>query len=162
MRSRMACARAVERERPDEFPQWQKEDAGMRSMNEVTLMGHVGGNPEVRTMPSGDEVANFSLATNERFKNSAGEEVERTEWHRIAAFRGLAKVVREYVRKGDPLMVRGTIRTREWEDSDGAKRQTKEIVLGGPSAMINLLGSAAAEATGNGGGGMPEEDGVPV
>ena len=123
----------------------------MRSKNEATLIGHVGGNPEVRELPSGDTLARFSLATNERFRDSSGEEQERTEWHRIVAFKGLADVVGKYVRKGDPLYVRGTIRTNEFTDSEGAKRQVKEIVLGGPGAEINLLGSggpAEAEAAG--------------
>ena len=115
----------------------------MRSMNEVMLVGNVGGNPEVRMMPSGDEVAKFSLATNERYKDAAGEEKEVTEWHNVVVFKGLARIVREYVRKGSPLMVRGKIRTNRWEDSDGAKRERKEIVLGGPSSLINLLPSGS-------------------
>ena len=119
----------------------------MRSKNEVTLIGHVGGNPEVRELPGGGELARFSLATNERFRDSSGEEQERTEWHRIVAFKGLAGLVRQYVRKGDPLYVRGKIRTNEYTDGDGVKRQAKEIVLAGPGAEINFLGSGgSAEA----------------
>ncbi len=113
----------------------------MRSKNEATLIGHVGGDPEVRDFPSGDKVARFGLATNEKFRDSNGVDQERTEWHRIVAFKGLADVVGKYVKKGDPLLVTGTIRTNEFTDGDGVKRQVKEIVLAGPRAEINMLGS---------------------
>ena len=116
----------------------------MRSMNEATLIGHVGGDPECRTLQSGDEVANFSLATNERYTDSNGEERESTEWHRIVAFKGLAGVIREYVRKGQPLLVRGKIRTRQWDDQEGARRVSREIVLVGPDALLNLLPAGSA------------------
>ena len=116
----------------------------MRSMNEATLIGHVGGDPEYRELSSGVEVANFSLATNERYTGSDGEERESTEWHRIVAFRGLAGVVRKHVRKGQPLLVRGKIRTRDWEDGEGAKRRSREIVLAGPGALLNMLPSGSA------------------
>ena len=116
----------------------------MRSMNEATLIGYVGGDPECRDLPSGVEVANFTLATNERYVSSEGEDKESTEWHRIVAFKGLARVVRDYVRKGQPLLVRGKIRTRDWQDGEGAKRRSREIVLAGPGALINLLPSGSA------------------
>ena len=116
----------------------------MRSMNEATLIGHVGGDPEYRELPSGVVMANFSLATNERYTSSDGEQKESTEWHRIVAFRGLAGVVRKHVRKGQPLLVRGKIRTREWEDSEGAKRRSREIVLADPTALLNMLPSGSA------------------
>ncbi|MDE0059594.1 MAG: single-stranded DNA-binding protein [Defluviicoccus sp.] len=116
----------------------------MRSMNEAMLIGHVGGDPECRTLQSGDEVANFTLATNERYTDAKGEERESTEWHRIVAFKGRARVIRDYVRKGQPLLVRGKIRTRQWEDQEGARRVSREIVLAGPSAVLNLLPSGSA------------------
>lgn len=130
----------------------------MRSKNEVTLIGHVGGNPDVRELPSGDELARFSLATNERFRDSNGEEQERTEWHRIVAFKGLAGLVRQYVRKGDPLYVRGKIRTNEYTDGDGVKRQAKEIVLAGPGAEINFLGSGGSAEAEDAGEESPGEE----
>ena len=130
----------------------------MRSMNEATLIGHVGGNPEVRTLPGGGEVASFRLATNESYKDSAGEVRESTEWHTIVAFKGLARAVRDYVRKGRPVLVRGRIRTREWDDKEGARRVAREIVLAGPGAVLNLLGSGAEAETGEGAAEAPAEE----
>ena len=132
----------------------------MRSMNEATLIGYVGGNPETRVLSSGDDVANFSLATNERYTDSDGEVHETTEWHRVVAFRGVARVVRDYVRKGHPLMVRGKIRTREWKDSNGVLHQAREIVLGGPAALINLLPSGSAVEAEDGAPEPPVEEAV--
>ena len=132
----------------------------MRSMNEATLIGYVGGNPECRALPSGDDVANFTLATNEKYTDSNGEEQEATEWHRIVAFKGLAGVVRDYVRKGQPVLVRGKIRTRQWEDSEGARRISREIVLAGPGALINLLPSGSAMEPEEGAEGPPMEEAV--
>ncbi len=132
----------------------------MRSMNEATLIGYVGGNPETRVLSSGDDVANFSLATNERYTDSDGEVHETTEWHRVVAFRGVARVVRDYVRKGHPLMVRGKIRTREWKDSNGVPHQAREIVLGGPAALINLLPSGSAVEAEDGAPEPPVEEAV--
>ena len=132
----------------------------MRSMNEATLIGYVGGNPEIRVLSSGDDVANFSLATNERYTDSDGEVHETTEWHRIVGFRGVARVVRDYVRKGQPLMVRGKIRTRQWEDSNGVGHQVREIVLSGPAALINLLPSGSAVEAEDGAAEPPVEEAV--
>ena len=132
----------------------------MRSMNEATLIGYVGGNPETRVLSSGDDVANFSLATNERYTDSNGEVHETTEWHRVVAFRGVARVVRDYVRKGQPLMVRGKIRTREWDDANGARHQAREIVLSGPAALINLLPSGSAVEAEDGAAEPPVEEAV--
>ena len=132
----------------------------MRSMNEATLIGYVGGDPECRDLPSGVEVANFTLATNERYLSSGGEEKESTEWHRIVAFKGLARVVRDYVRKGQPVLVRGKIRTRDWKDGEGAKRRSREIVLAGPGALINLLPSGSAMEPEEGSEEPPMEEAV--
>ena len=133
----------------------------MRSKNEVTLIGHVGGNPETRELPSGDTLARFSLATNERYRDSNGEDRERTEWHRIVAFKGLAELVTQYVRKGDPLYVRGKMRTSAYTDREGVKREATEVVLAGPGAELNFLGaggSAEAEDGGEDVGAPAEEE----
>lgn len=106
-------------------------------VNRVILVGNVGADPEVRTV--GDtKVANFNLATSERgFKTKDGKEVpERTEWHRIVVWRGLASVVESYVKKGSQLYIEGKIRTRDYEDKDGNKRYTTEIVVD----VLNMLG----------------------
>lgn len=130
----------------------------MRSKNEVTLIGHVGGNPETRELPSGDMLARFSLATNERYRDSNGEDRERTEWHRIVAFKGLAELVTQYVRKGDPLYVRGKMRTSAYTDREGVKREATEVVLAGPGAELNFLGAGGSAEAEDGG----EDVGAPA
>lgn len=97
--------------------------------NRATLLGHVGRDPEVRSLPNGDSVANFSLATNERWRDRDGNKQERTEWHNIVCFGKTADVVREYVAKGMQLYTEGKIQTRSWEDKNtGEKKYRTEIV----------------------------------
>ena len=98
------------------------------SVNKVILVGNVGKDPEVRHLESGNQVANFSIATTEKYKNKSGEMVSNTEWHNIVVWRGLAKVVEDYVKKGAQLYIEGKITTRSWDDRDGNKRYTTEIV----------------------------------
>jgi len=97
-------------------------------VNKAILVGHVGNDPEVKHLESGSTVANFSLATTETYKNKQGERVSNTEWHNIVIWRGLAEVVEKYVKKGDPLFLEGKITTRKWEDKNGNKRYTTEVV----------------------------------
>lgn len=99
------------------------------SVNKVILIGNVGKDPEVRYLDGGNAVASFPLATTERgYKTQSGVQVpERTEWHNIVAWRGLAEIVEKYIRKGSPLYVEGKIRTRSWDDQNGVKRYTTEI-----------------------------------
>ncbi len=99
-----------------------------RGVNKVILVGNVGGDPEVRYMPSGGAVTNLTLATSESWKDKqTGQPQERTEWHRVVFFNRLAEIAGEYVRKGSKLYVEGSLRTRQWEQ-DGVKRYTTEIV----------------------------------
>lgn len=98
------------------------------SVNKAILVGNVGNDPEVRHLEAGTPVANFSLATSESYKNKEGERITQTEWHNIVVWRGLAEVVEKYVKKGQQLYIEGRIRTRSWEDKDGNKRYTTEIV----------------------------------
>ena len=98
------------------------------SVNKVILVGFVGNDPEVRYLDSGTPVANFRLATSENYTNRSGEKVSQTEWHNIVVWRGLAEVVEKYVKKGSQLYIEGRIRTRAWDDRDGNKRYTTEIV----------------------------------
>jgi single-strand DNA-binding protein len=108
------------------------------SVNKVILVGNVGRDPEVRYLDKDVAVANFPLATSESYTAKNGEKVTSTEWHNIVIWRGLAKVVEQYVKKGDRLYIEGRIRTRSWEDKEGNKRYTTEIygdnmeMLGGP------------------------------
>ena len=122
----------------------------MMTMNKATLLGHAGRNPEMRKLPSGDDVAQFSLATTERFRRKDDTVGESTEWHRIVAFGGAAEVVRKLVRKGDPVLVEGRIVSRSWTDKSGAERRATEIVVGGPRGLINVLAKRKKEAGGAG------------
>ncbi|MDD2475169.1 MAG: single-stranded DNA-binding protein [Dysgonamonadaceae bacterium] len=99
------------------------------SVNKVILLGNVGKDPEVKYFDNDRAVANFSLATTERgFKAANGTEVpERTEWHNISCWGGLAKIVEQYVKKGDPLYIEGKIRTRSYDDKNGVKKYITEI-----------------------------------
>jgi len=100
----------------------------MASVNKVIIVGNVGRDPELRYTQSGQPVASFSIATNERFKDRDGNWKDRTEWHRIVAWARLAEICGEYLRKGSQVYVEGRIQTRDWEDKEGNKRQTTEIV----------------------------------
>lgn len=109
-------------------------------INKAILVGNVGSDPEVRHFENGGMVANFSLATTERYKNKQGEQVENTEWHRIAVFGKLAEVAEKYVKKGAQLYIQGKIKTRSWENKEGVKQYTTEIVLQGFEDTFKLLG----------------------
>lgn len=107
-------------------------------INKVILLGNVGRDPEVRYFDNDQAVANFSIATTERaFKTRDGQEIpERTEWHNIVAWRGLAKLSENYIKKGMQLYVEGKLRTRSYDDANGVKKYTTEIV----ADVIQLLG----------------------
>ena len=108
------------------------------SVNKVILIGNVGKDPDVKHLDNNVSVASFSLATTERgYKTQSGVQVpDRTEWHNIVAWRGLAKIAEDYIKKGSPIYVEGKIRTRSWEDQNGVKRYTTEIY----ADSIELLG----------------------
>lgn len=97
-------------------------------VNKVILIGNLGKDPELRYTPNGIAVANFSIATNERWKDKDGNYQDRTEWHRIVAWRKLAETVGEYLKKGSQVYIEGRLQTRTWEDQNGNKRSTTEIV----------------------------------
>lgn len=120
-------------------------------MNLAILIGRVGKDPEIKSFQNGGKVANFSLATSEKWKDkNSGEKKERTEWHNVAVFSdGLVGVVERFVKKGDQLMVKGKIQTRKWQDQSGNDRYTTEIVLQGFDAAIEMLGGKSG---GNDGG----------
>lgn len=101
----------------------------MRGVNKVTIIGHLGADPETRYMPSGAAVANISVATTDKWKDKeSGEEKEQTEWHRICFFGRLAEIASEYLRKGSPVYVEGKLQTRKWTDKDGVDRWSTQIV----------------------------------
>jgi single-strand DNA-binding protein len=122
----------------------------MASVNKVIIVGNVGRDPELRYTQSGQPVASFSIATNERFKDKDGNWKDRTEWHRIVAWARLAEICGEYLRKGSQVYVEGRIQTRDWEDKEGNKRQTTEIIALG----MQMLGRR-----GEGGGPSMSDDG---
>ena len=111
------------------------------SVNKVILIGNLGSDPELRFTPSGVQVANFSLATSESWTDKAGERQERTEWHRIVLWRRLAEVAGQYLKKGSKIYIEGKLQTRSWEDQNGQKRYTTEVVA---NSMEMLEGGQAA------------------
>ena len=114
----------------------------MAGINKVILVGRLGRDPEVRYTPSGAPVANFSIATSEEWKDrETGEKQERTEWHRIVAWRRLGEICGEYLHKGSQVYIEGRLQTRAWEDRDGNKRYTTEIV----AQTMQMLGTAGKE-----------------
>lgn len=134
------------------------------SLNKVMLIGNLGRDPEVRFTQGGSPVANFTLATNERWTDQAGEKQERTEWHRIVVWGKQAEIAGEYLRKGRQIFVEGSLQTREWTDRDGNKRYTTEV----KALRFEMLGARDDRATssappepaqaGSDGGGYQEDD----
>ena len=127
----------------------------MLTMNRVTLLGYAGRNPEMRKLQSGDDVAQFSLATTERFRRRDDTVGESTEWHSVVAFGAAAEAVRKLVRKGAPVLVEGRITSRTWTDRTGAARRATEIVVSGPRGQVNVLARRSKGAGGDGGDDNP-------
>lgn len=101
----------------------------MRGVNRVTLLGHLGADPETRYMPNGKAVSNVRIATSEAWKDKAtGDPQERTEWHSVVFYDKLGEIVAEYLRKGSQVYVEGKLRTRKWQDKEGKDRYTTEIL----------------------------------
>jgi single-strand DNA-binding protein len=100
----------------------------MAGINKVILVGNLGKDPEVRTLENGTKVANFTLATSETYKNRDGQKVTTTEWHNIVLWRGLAEISERFLKKGNQVYIEGKIKTRTWDDKDGNKRYTTEIL----------------------------------
>jgi single-strand DNA-binding protein len=122
-----------------------KEEDFMAGVNKVILIGNLGANPEVKYLSNGTTVANFRMATTENWVNKSGEKNSMTEWHRIVTFGRLAEICGEYLNKGKQVYIEGRLRTRTWEDKDGNKRSTTEVV----ASRMQMLGTSGAsvEAT---------------
>ncbi|KPJ95802.1 MAG: single-stranded DNA-binding protein [Gammaproteobacteria bacterium SG8_11] len=115
-----------------------------RGINKVILIGNLGADPEVKYMPSGEAVATLSLATSESWKDkNTGEQVERTEWHRVVLFRRLGEIAGEYLKKGSKVYIEGRLQTRKWKGQDGQERYTTEIVAN-DMQMLDSRGGGAA------------------
>jgi single-strand DNA-binding protein len=126
----------------------------MSSVNKVTLLGRLGKDPEVRNFQNGGKVVNFSLATSERWKDSDGNQKERTEWHNVAIFNEhLAGIAEKYLRKGAQVYLEGQLQTRKWQDQSGNDRYTTEVVLRQYRSELQLIGGR-----GDGGGDAPAND----
>src|SRR3982750_873044 len=135
------------------------------SVNKVILVGNLGADPEIRSLNSGDRVANLRVATSETWRDrSSGERKERTEWHRVVIFNdNLVKVAESYLRKGAKVYIEGSIQTRKWTDQSGAEKYSTEIVLQkyrGELTMLDGRGGAegggsdySGDFSGGGGGG---------
>ncbi len=124
-----------------------------RGVNKVILVGNLGQDPEVRYMPNGNAVANITVATSESWKDQQGQVQERTEWHRCVLYRRLAEIAGEYLKKGAKVYLEGRLQTREWQDQQGQKRYTTEIVV---NEMQMLDGRSGG---GNAGGGQSQQGG---
>ena len=117
----------------------------MAGVNKVIIVGHLGNDPEIRTMPNGDAVANISVATSESWNDrNTGERREVTEWHRIVFYRRQAEICGEYLRKGSQVYVEGRLKTRKWQDQNGQDRYTTEI----QGDVMQMLGGRNQNAGG--------------
>ncbi len=121
----------------------------MASLNKAMLIGNVGKDPEIRSLLSGGEVANLTIATSESWKDKiTGEKKEKTEWHNITIFNpNLVALVKNYVKKGSKLYIDGAIQTREYTDKAGVEKYTTEIVLSNFNGQIVLLGGKQSDDT---------------
>ena len=126
----------------------------MAGVNKVILVGNLGKDPEVRHLEGGVSVAHFTLATNDYYKDKQGTRVERTEWHNISAWRGLADMADKYLKKGQQVYIEGKLRTRQYQDKDQQTRYITEIIadeismLGGrPQGIAGVAGDANGMAT---------------
>ncbi len=134
----------------------------MSGINKVMLIGRLGQDPEVRYTPSGVAVANFSIATSEEWKDKdSGQKQERTEWHKIVAWRRLGEICGEYLRKGSQVFIEGKLQTRTWEDSDGNKRYTTEIIAMNMQ-MLDSKGSSMSRPTDQIAPGLPVNEPVSI
>jgi len=125
------------------------------SVNKVILIGNLGADPEIRTLGSGDRVANLRIATSESWRDrTSGERKERTEWHRVVIFNdNLVKVAENYLRKGSTVYIEGAIATRKWTDQSGVEKYSTEIVLQKFRGELTMLGGRGEGGGGGGGGG---------
>ena len=123
------------------------------SVNKAIIVGNLGADPEVRYTQSGTPVANMRIATNERWTDKSGEKQERTEWHRVVVFGKTAENCQKYLSKGRQVYVEGRIQTNEWQDNDGNKRYTTEIVANDVTFLSGGNGGGGGGYSRGGGGG---------
>ena len=126
----------------------------MIGLNKAMLIGRLGGDPELKYTSSGTLIVRFNIATPHTYKNKDGEKQEQTEWHRIVCFGKLAEICGEYLKKGSLVYLEGRIQTNEWEDKDGIKRKTTEIV----GNTMQMLGGTGKRDSGEEKENVPEDD----
>ncbi|MBP6115886.1 MAG: single-stranded DNA-binding protein [Neisseriaceae bacterium] len=127
------------------------------SVNKVILMGNLGRDPEVRYMPNGDPVANFSIATSEQWRDKSGERVTRTEWHNITLYRRLAEIAGQYLKKGSMVYIEGRIQSRKYTGKDGAERTAYDII----GNEMKMVGGRSDSSGGGDQGGYSQEQYAP-
>ena len=116
-----------------------------RGVNKVILIGNLGQDPEVKYMPNGNAVANVTIATSESWKDkNTGEQVDKTEWHRVVFFRRLAEIVGEYLKKGSKIYIEGKLQTRKWQDKNGKDNWTTEIIAN-EMQMLDSRGGGSSD-----------------
>ena len=125
----------------------------MASVNLQIIVGNVGNDPEIRATPNGETVANFSVATTEQWKDKSGQKQEETTWHRIVAYRKLAEIVRDYVKKGASLYIEGRTENKKWTDKNGIERTTTQVNI----STLRMLGG---KQDNHGAGGEPTNQGA--
>ena len=126
-----------------------------RGINKAIVLGNLGRDPEIRYASNGSAIANFSIATSESWNDkNSGEKVEKTEWHRVVAYRRLAEIIGEYLKKGSQVYIEGKLQTRKWQDKEGQDRYTTEIVAN----EMQMLGSRGD----SGGGGSSYDQSAPA
>ena len=127
-----------------------------RGVNKVILVGNLGQDPDTKYMPSGSALTNISVATTDSWKDKqTGEQVEKTEWHRVVMFDRLAEIAGEYLKKGSQVYIEGKLQTRKWQDKEGNDRYTTEII----ADEMQMLGGRGGSGGGNIGGGAPSDGG---
>ena len=124
------------------------------SVNKVIIVGNLGKDPEIRTLGSGDRVANLRIATSESWRDrTSGERKEKTEWHQVVIFNdNIVKVVETYVKKGSTVYIEGALQTRKWTDQQGVEKYSTEIVVSKFKGELTMLGGRADSGAGGGGG----------
>ena len=127
-------------------------------MNKVILIGNLGANPEMRFTQGGQAVANLRIATTERYTDKSGQKQETTEWHRVVVFGKQAEIVGQYLTKGRKVCIEGRLQTRQWQDQQGQKRYSTEVV----ALHVEFIGGGGGAGAGAGGRGQGDEMGAMV
>jgi single-strand DNA-binding protein len=127
------------------------------TVNKVILVGRLGKDPEIRSLPSGTSVAKFSLATDERFTDKAGEKQERTEWHNVVAWGKLAEICGQYLRKGKLVYIEGSIRTDSWDDKESGQKKYRTEIIANTMQMLDKKGDDEGGGGYSGGGGYAKK-----